>query len=250
MKLSRQAILWAVLLIFATGCQNKTQQTATPEPKTDKEKVSYIIGTNMGQSIGNISEEIDIPMLQKGMSDQIEGRELLVTAEEAQPLLQAFAETIKAKQQEEMDRTKDENLKAGKAFLEENKNKEGIITTETGLQYKVLKEGDGASPTATDRVKVHYKGTTIDGTVFDSSYDRGQPAVFQADQVIRGWTEGIQLMKEGGKYKLFIPARLAYGERGAGQKIGPNETLIFEVELLEVMDNKADDKMQEEPAVE
>lgn len=124
------------------------------------------------------------------------------------------------------------------AYLNENKTSEGVITTESGLQYKVLKEGKGKSPEKSDKVKVHYKGTKLDETVFDSSYKRGQPATFQVDQVIKGWTEGLQLMKEGGKYRLFIPADLAYGERGAGQQIGPNEVLIFEVELLEVLNDQ------------
>jgi len=140
-----------------------------------------------------------------------------------------------ARQQEEMVRTARKNLEEGNAYLEENKTGEGVNVTESGLQYKVLKEGDGRSPGESDRIMVHYKGTKLNGTVFDSSYERGEPATFQVDQVIQGWTEGVQLMNEGGKYRLFIPANLAYGEGGAGQEIGPNEVLIFEVELLEVV---------------
>ncbi len=143
-----------------------------------------------------------------------------------------------AKEQEKIAKVSQENLEAGKAFLEGNKSKEGVKTTESGLQYKVLKEGEGKSPGVSDRVRVHYEGTKIDGTIFDSSYKRGEPATFQADQVIKGWTEGLQLMKAGGKYRLFIPADLAYGVRGAGKEIGPNEVLQFDVELLEVLDNE------------
>ncbi|MDY6825068.1 MAG: FKBP-type peptidyl-prolyl cis-trans isomerase [Thermodesulfobacteriota bacterium] len=243
MKPLIRAIVCAGLLALVAGCQNQGQQSASPaEPTTDKEKVSYIIGANMARSIANISDEIDVAMMQKGMEDQIKGQDLLVSDEEARPLLQAFSEKIRAKQQEQMAAAGQKNLEEGQAFLEENKGKEGVKTTESGLQYKILEKGQGQSPDKTDKVKVHYKGTTIDGTVFDSSYDRGEPAVFAADKVIKGWTEGIQLMKEGGKYKLFIPAELAYGQQGAGQNIGPNEVLIFEVELLEVLNEQQKDE--------
>ncbi|WP_051906784.1 FKBP-type peptidyl-prolyl cis-trans isomerase [Methylomarinum vadi] len=127
-----------------------------------------------------------------------------------------------------------ENKAAGEAFLAENGKKDNIVTTDSGLQYEVIEQGNGASPSATDNVTVHYKGTTIDGKVFDSSYDRGAPATFPLNRVIAGWTEGLQLMKEGAKYRFFIPAQLAYGERGAGRVIGPNSALIFDVELIKV----------------
>ncbi len=245
MKPLIKVILFAVVAIFAVGCQDQGQQSTTV-PETDKEKVSYLIGANMARSVANISDEIDVAMLQKGMADQLQGKEMLVSKEEAQPLLQALKGKLRAKQQEQIAQAGQENLEKGQAFLEENKTKEGVIATESSLQYKVLKEGAGKSPDKTDRVKVHYKGTTIDGTVFDSSYERNQPATFQADKVIKGWTEGIQLMKEGSKFKLFIPANLAYAERGAGQIIGPNEVLIFEVELLEVLDDQTTDSKAQE----
>lgn len=130
--------------------------------------------------------------------------------------------------------TPEENKAAGEAFLSENSKKDGVITTASGLQYTVLTEGEGASPSATDRVTVHYKGTTIDGDEFDSSYSHGQPATFPLNRVIAGWTEGVQLMKEGAKYRFYIPSELAYGQHGAGGAIGPNETLIFDVELIKV----------------
>lgn len=251
MKLLMKAMLFSTLMAFVLGCQNAKEESTTSseptEPKTDKEKISYAIGVNMAQSIGNIIDEIDLAMLQKGMSDRVQGKELLVPDEEARHLLQAFSQKVMAKEQEEIAKTAQKNLEEGQAYLEENKTREGVNVTQSGLQYKVLKEGEGKSPDESDRIMVHYKGTKLDGTVFDSSYERGQPATFQANQVIEGWTEGVQLMKEGGKYKLFIPAGLAYGEAGAGQQIGPNEVLIFEVELLEVVyDQPVDSQVQED----
>ena len=241
MKLIIKSTLCIALMALVLGCQNTNEESVTIEPegpKTGKEKTSYAIGVNMAQSLTNIRDELDLPMLQKGLSDQIEGNELLVSNEDAQPLLQALTQKLMAKEQEEITRTAQNNLEEGQAYLKENKAREDVVTTESGLQYKVLKEGNGKSPGKTDRIMVHYKGTKLDGTVFDSSYERGEPATFQVDQVIAGWTEGVQLMKEGGKYMLFIPANLAYGESGAGQEIGPNEVLIFEVELLELVYNQ------------
>jgi FKBP-type peptidyl-prolyl cis-trans isomerase len=136
---------------------------------------------------------------------------------------------------EERKKQGEVNKEKGKAFLEENKTKEGIVTTESGLQYKILEKGTGGSPRPTDTVKCHYKGTTIEGKEFDSSYGREEPATFALNRVIKGWTEGLQLMKEGGKWQFFVPSELAYGERGAGQNIGPNEVLVFDVELIEIV---------------
>ncbi|MBN1906387.1 MAG: FKBP-type peptidyl-prolyl cis-trans isomerase [Deltaproteobacteria bacterium] len=237
-----KTILCITLLAFTLSCQKAEQQpeqqTKTTALQTDKEKISYAIGVNMAQSISDIKDEIDLSILQKGMTDKMQGNNLLVSTEEAQPLLQSFSEKLMAREQEKLAKASQENLEAGKAYLEKNKTQEGVKTTESGLQYKVLKEGEGKSPGVSDRVRVHYEGTKLDGTVFDSSYKRGEPATFPADQVIKGWTEGLQLMKVGGKYRLFIPADLAYGARGAGQEIGPNEALQFDVELLEVLDNE------------
>ncbi len=239
MKSLIKTILCIAVVISSMACQNTKQQSDTAKPETDKEKISYAIGINMAQSLNDISDEIDLPMLQKGITDKFQEKELLVSNEEARSLLQSFSEKIMAKEQEKVAMASQKSLKEGQAYLEENKTKEGVITTESGLQYKVEKEGEGKSPGNSDKIKVHYEGTTLDGTVFDSSYKRGEPATFQVNQVINGWTEGLQLMKEGGKYKLFIPAELAYGERGAGGgQIGPNEVLIFDVELLEVLNNQ------------
>ncbi len=234
------------MLVFNLSCQKADQQPKTTAPQTDKEKISYAIGVNMAQSLNDIKDEIDLSILQKGMTDKIQGNKLLVSTEEAQPLLKAFSEKLMAKEQEKLAAASQKNLDAGRAFLDQNKTKEGVVTTESGLQYKVIKEGEGKSPGSADRVRVHYEGTKLDGSVFDSSYKRGEPATFQADQVIKGWTEGLQMMKEGGKYRLFIPADLAYGARGAGQEIGPNEVLQFDVELLEVLDDQAQENKTKE----
>ncbi|NLA75936.1 MAG: FKBP-type peptidyl-prolyl cis-trans isomerase [Deltaproteobacteria bacterium] len=229
-------IICVALLVFTSGCRDTDQPQETTPPRTDKEKISYAIGVNMAQSINDIKDEIDLPMLKKGMTDKSQGKEQLVSDDEAHSLLMALSEKVRAKQQEEHEKSLQKNLDAGKVFLEENKTKEGVITTESGLEYIVLKQGEGKTPGASDQVRVHYEGTKLDGTVFDSSYKRGNPATFPVGQVIKGWTEGLQLMKEGGKYRLFIPSELAYGTRGAGQEIGPNEVLLFDVELLEVID--------------
>lgn len=246
MKTPIKTILCTTLLAFTLGCQKADQPPETKALQTDKEKISYAIGVNMAQSISDIKDEIDLSILQKGMTDKAQGNTLLVSDEEAQTLLQSFSQKLMAKEQEKLAAASQKNLSAGKAFLEGNKTKEGVKTTESGLQYKVLKEGEGKSPVASDKVRVHYEGTKLDGTVFDSSYKRGEPAIFPADQVIKGWTEGLQLMKVGGKYRLFIPADLAYGAQGAGQAIGPNEVLQFDVELLEVLDNQPQENNTEE----
>ncbi|MBN2419861.1 MAG: FKBP-type peptidyl-prolyl cis-trans isomerase [Deltaproteobacteria bacterium] len=238
MKSLLKTFLCITLIAFVLGCQDTKQQSDSAIPETDKDKMSYAIGVNMGQSISEIKDEIDLTMLQKGMSDKIQGNELLVSDEEAQALLRALSAKLNAKKQEEVALLAQKNLEAGKAYLEENKIKEGVITTESGLQYKIIKEGEGKSPKKSDRITVHYEGTKIDGSVFDSSYKRGEPVTFQIDRVIKGWTEGLQLMKEGGKYKLFVPADLAYGESGAGQQIGPNEVLLFDVEIVKVLDEQ------------
>jgi FKBP-type peptidyl-prolyl cis-trans isomerase len=245
-KTPMKTILCTTLLAFTLGCQKTDQVPKTKALQTDKEKISYAIGVNMAQSISDIKDEIDLSILQKGMTDKMQGNELLVSTEETQPLLKAFSEKLMAREQGKLAAVSQKNLEAGKAFLEENKKKEGVKTTESGLQYKVLKEGEGKSPVASDKVRVHYEGTKLDATVFDSSYKRGEPAIFQADQVIKGWTEGLQLMKVGGKYRLFIPADLAYGVQGVGQEIGPNEVLQFDVELLEVLDNQPKESKPEE----
>lgn len=199
-------------------------------------KLSYALGLGIGQQLKQMNiEGLAINDFAKAIEDVINDKDLQVSHQDAQKLVQEYF----AKKQEEIDKQRAEQGKVakeeGKKYLEENAKKDGVVTRKSGLQYLVLKEGNGRSPKATDKVKCHYEGFLIDGTVFDSSVQRGEPAVFGLDQVITGWTEGLQLMKEGGKTRFFIPYMLGYGETGAGQMIPPFATLVFDVELLEVM---------------
>jgi FKBP-type peptidyl-prolyl cis-trans isomerase FklB len=210
--------------------------------KTEDDKVSYSLGFSVGTNFKEDELKINLEIFQKGIEDAFTGSKQILNEEEISKTMTAFEQKMQkmfAKRQAEHTKKMEERESQGKAnkekgerFLEENKRKENIITLETGLQYKILEKGTGASPKATDTIKCHYKTTTIDGREFDSSYKRGEPATFSLNKVIKGWTEGLQLMKEGGKWQFFIPSELAYGERGAGLDIGPNEVLIFEIELL------------------
>jgi FKBP-type peptidyl-prolyl cis-trans isomerase FklB len=195
---------------------------------TEMEKVSYSLGVNVAKSVKSQGlESIDSDAIAKAFKDVFEGNTLEISEEEANIVLQDYFGKLANEKQKA-------NVEAGQKFLDENAKKDGVVTTATGLQYEVLKEGSGDSPKETDNVTVHYHGTLIDGTVFDSSVDRGQPATFPVNGVIPGWVEALQLMNPGAKYKLFIPSNLAYGERGAGGAIGPNATLVFEVELISI----------------
>ena len=196
--------------------------------ETEMEKVSYSLGVSVANSVkAQGLQSIDAKAVGKAFEDVFEGKELVISEEEANVILQEYFQKLANKALEE-------NQAAGKEFLIENAKRDGVVTTASGLQYEVLAQGSGASPKATDEVTVHYHGTLTDGRVFDSSVDRGQPATFPVNGVIPGWIEALQLMNVGSKYKLFIPSDLAYGERGAGQMIGPNSTLIFEVELISI----------------
>lgn len=197
-----------------------------------QEKLGYSMGLDVGNYFKGIGDEIDYDALLKGLNDAYQGNEPALSAEVIAAVQKEFGAKMQAKQQAEMQKTKEENKKKGAEFLAENKKKEGVVTTESGLQYKLLEEGDGPKPTSSDRVKVDYVGTLIDGTEFDSSIKRGEPAVFGVDQVIPGWSEALQLMEVGSKYKLVIPSELAYGEKGAPPVIEPNSVLVFEVSLL------------------
>jgi FKBP-type peptidyl-prolyl cis-trans isomerase len=201
---------------------------------TFEERSSYAIGQNVGGSLKTTSMTIDIPAFVQGVRDTLEGRKPLLTAEEAMAVMQEFSQKARDAETKKREEQSAKNIEEGKAFLETNKARTGVVTTASGLQYEVITQGTGPKPKSTDRVSVHYRGTLIDGTEFDSSYTRGQPATFQLDAVIPGWTEALQLMPVGSKYKVFLPSELAYGERGAGGQIGPNATLIFEVELLSI----------------
>lgn len=196
--------------------------------KTEMEKVSYSLGVSVAKSVQSQGvSEINADEVAKAFTDVFAGKELEISEEEAGKVLQEYFTDLAQKAQAV-------NVAAGDAFLAENAKRKEVITTDSGLQYEVLKEGEGETPKATDEVTVHYHGTLIDGSVFDSSVERGEPATFPVNGVIPGWVEALQLMSPGAKFKLFIPSDLAYGERGAGQMIGPNSTLIFDVELLSI----------------
>lgn len=209
---------------------------AIPGLKTEKQQVSYMIGMQLGQSMKPVKDEIDLDTVMRAVRTTLDEGELLMTEEQAMQVAQSFGERMQAKQLADAEALAKTNLAEGEKFLAGNAKKPNVQTTGSGLQYQVLTEGKGAKPTADQTVRVHYKGELLDGTTFDSSYDRGEPAVFALNQVAPGWAEGVQLMPVGSKYKLWIPSKLGYGEQGTpGGPIGPNATLVFEVELLDIV---------------
>src|SRR5437660_105770 len=215
-----------ILAVFSLVLPLFGQEKSSPF-KDQKDKVSYSLGLNIGFNLGRQNVPINPDALVAGIKDAIAGKPQL-TPDQIKETMTAFEKDMEQKQKTAADK----NALEGTKFLEENKKKEGVKTTASGLQYKVVKEGTGPQPKATDIVTANYRGTLIDGTEFDSSYKRGEPATFPLNGVIKGWTEGVQLMKVGSKYQLFIPSNLAYGDRAVGPDITPNSTLIFEVELL------------------
>ena len=202
------------------------------ELKDDKAKESYSVGYQFGQNLKKMETDLDAEVLSAAIRDALSGKESRLSDEEMRASLTNLREKTVAAMQASAKEQAQENLAEGEKFLAENKTKEGVKTTASGLQYRVIEEGEGPSPKAGDTVTVHYRGTLVDGTEFDSSYQRGEPATFPLTGVIPGWTEALQLMKKGSKWVIFIPSSLAYGERGAGNRIPPNSTLIFEVELI------------------
>ncbi len=202
--------------------------------KARKEKISYALGLNIGSSLKAQAVDVDMKMMQKGIEDALSGAKPAYSKEEMQEAITSLQKEMFAKQTARLKQESEKNKKEGEAFLAENARKPGVVTTASGLQYKIIKEGTGAKPKATDTVTVNYRGTLPDGTEFDSSYKRGEPATFKVNEVIPGWTEALQLMKAGSKFQLVIPARLAYGEQSPDPKIGPNRTLIFDVELISI----------------
>lgn len=225
-----------VLIIGAFLCvpQLWAQQQTAPL-KTEKDKVSYVIGLNLGTDMKRRSvEDLNFDMLIQGIRDAYSGGKQLLTEDEQNQIWAAFQKSLAEKQKVNKMKTAEDNKKKGDTFLAENKTKEGVVTTASGLQYKVIRAGKGPKPKLEDTVTTHYRGTLLDGTEFDSSYRRNEPVSFKLSGVIPGWTEALQLMDTGSKWQLFIPADLAYGPNGAGGLIGPNETLIFEVELLSI----------------
>lgn len=220
----------------AKAASSATTATAGTALKTSQDSISYSIGLFMAQNLKQQGmNDLNQAVLIKGLQDAMSGGITRLTQEQAGTILNAYAQKQYAVRNAESQKASSENKKIGNAFLAENKAKTGVVTTASGLQYTIEKEGTGAKPTASDRVKVHYTGKLLDGTVFDSSVERKTPAEFGVGEVIKGWTEALQLMPVGSKWKLFIPAELAYGDRGAGADIKPGSTLVFDVELLDIV---------------
>jgi FKBP-type peptidyl-prolyl cis-trans isomerase FklB len=223
----------------ATTAKTPSKAAAPAEPTTPKDKISYAIGADLANKLKASSIDVDRVMLTRGLNDALSGSKPAMTDDEVRNTLMELSKGLQAKQQAVAKEAGDKNKKEGEAFLAENKAKEGVVALPSGLQYKILKEGDGPKPTAADSVVCNYKGTLISGKEFDSSYKRGQPATFPVGGVIKGWTEALQLMPVGSKWQLFIPADLAYGDRQAGADITPGSTLVFEVELLSIQAKNA-----------
>ena len=218
------------------GCSssNQTPEVTQAPLETNGEKVSYGMGMVFAERMKNDLPDLELDQFIEGFRQGHSGEgEARLSREEIQQAMMAYQQELQAKQQQEMDQAATDNLEQGEAFLAENAEREEVMTTDSGLQYEVLEEGEGEKPGPEDEVKVHYTGELLSGEVFDSSRERGEPVTFRLNQVIEGWTEGLQLMNEGSRYKLYIPSDLAYGP-GGNMSIGPNETLVFDVELLDV----------------
>ena len=225
------------------ACDKIDTKSGSRELKTQKEKVSYGIGMDIGQSFKHQSlsdKDVDFDKLKMGIQDVVNDVKPLLSDSQLQTVMNDFRKELMARQDSVNHKKGEENMKAGEEFLAKNAKEPGVVVTASGLQYKIITEGKGKKPDSTSTVTVHYTGTLLDGTEFDSSVKRGQPATFPVNGVIKGLTEALQLMPVGSKWKLFIPAALGYGQRGAGQKIGPNSALIFEVELLSIADIKTE----------
>lgn len=224
----------AVAGVFA-GCSTASQPEAEPDLTSTVQQVSYGMGLVLGERMRNDLPDLQVEQFLQGIEHGQSGDDAAkrMSAEEVQQALMTYQQQLQEEQVAEMEQQAQDNQTAGEKFLAENAEKDGIKTTESGLQYEVIEEGDGEKPTETDKVKVHYTGELLSGEVFDSSRERGEPVTFGLNQVIPGWTEGLQLMTEGSRYKLYIPSDLAYGP-GGNRGIGPNETLVFDVELLEI----------------
>jgi FKBP-type peptidyl-prolyl cis-trans isomerase len=230
---------FVVILGFSLFAASAGAADNTSILKTQKDKVSYSVGLDMGRTLKSQSIEVDPSVVARGLQDALSNKKPLMTEEEIQKVMMEAQKQKQALTATQSRALGEKNLKEGDAFLAENKKKKGVVTLPSGLQYKILTEGKGKKPKATDTVTTHYKGTLIDGTEFDNSTKRGQPASFPLNGVIPGWTEALQLMPVGSKWELFIPGALAYGPRGSGSEIGPNATLVFEVELLSIEEGKA-----------
>jgi len=235
LKHSRALLLVAGAAFLAVGCSKPATEATAPaagDLTTDAQKFGYAIGVDLGKSLATVKDEVDLAALKAGLDEVSAGKEPRLDEKAREDVKNAVSKKIQEKQAAERVKAAEDAKTKGAAFLAENKTKPNVKTTASGLQYETLTEGTGAAPTAADKVEVNYKGSLLNGEVFDSSYDRGQSVTFPLANVIPGWTEGLQLMKVGGKTRFWIPAELGYGDRGAGGKIGPNETLVFEVELI------------------
>ncbi len=252
MKLNVRATTLAIAAVLAlSACNKPGDKTDAAKPAagdnaaaadsakfpglpTEKEQISYAIGMAMGKQLAEIKDEVNLDTVVKAMRSQMAGEKLLLNDEQAKGIFEGFSQKMQAKQVAKAMADAKKNLDSGAKFLSENGKKQGVVTTPSGLQYQVLTAGTGTKPSADSGVKVHYKGSLLDGKTFDSSYDRGEPAVMPLQGVIPGWSEGLQLMPVGSKYKFWVPATLAYGEQ-APPMIGPNQVLVFEVDLLEIV---------------
>jgi FKBP-type peptidyl-prolyl cis-trans isomerase FklB len=227
--------IWMTVLAGMGVWIGQAAAQENPAPTSQAAKVSYGIGMEIGRNMKRQALELEPDFLARGLRDGLAGAEPLLSEDEMRSSLKAFEAEMMRKRREAMARQAEaapERKKAGEAFLEANKAKEGVVTLPSGLQYKIIRKGEGPLPKETDSVECQYRGTLIDGREFDSSYKRGRPSTFQVNQVIPGWTEALKLMPVGSKWELYIPSGLAYGERGSGANIGPNETLVFELDLL------------------
>ena len=216
-------------LLAPTACAQEQ-----PPVQSEQHKISYSLGYNIGRDFSQKQLDVDPDVLMRGMKDALSGSTTALSEDEMRQAMMDLQKKMMALQQQQVKQMAGTNEQAGKAFLAENRQKDGVKTTMSGLQYKVISKGTGKKPGRDNKVTVHYRGRLLDGTEFDSSYKRDKPATFQVGGVIPGWTEGLQMMKEGAKWQLFIPGKLAYGEKGAGPMIGPNSTLIFDVELISI----------------
>lgn len=225
----------AQALMVRIAARNGQPPAVGKLPEIDREQVGYLVGADVGRQLSPLKHELELSVLMQGLRTSLSGGTPLLATEEANAVRRAFGEKVQAEMQARHEADARRNAEAGQAFLARHRTEKGVFTTPSGLQYMVLRQGNGQRPRATDTVRVNYHGTLLDGTVFDSSYERGQPVEFGLDQVIPGWTEGLGLMPVGAKYRFWIPSQLAYGEKGTpGGPIGPNATLVFDVELLAI----------------
>ena len=235
MKKTFISIIFCVVLIAVTlSIEGFCKEVIKKDLKTKRDKISYSVGLDIGQKLKQREFDLNTWILYKGIKDGLKGEKSLLSDEEMKIVMNAYLKEVQDKMQKKQKTQGGINKAEGKKFLASNKKKQGVKTTKSGLQYKVFRKGSGKKPKSTDKVKVNYEGKLINGTVFDSSYERKQPVSFLLNRVIKGWTEGLQLMAEGSKFEFYIPSDLAYGPSGSGGKIGPDSTLIFVVELLKI----------------